>query len=887
MTLGVTDDQNYVNIANALREMGSGAEDLAFTPGEIPAAIRGLRSIWGTIEGSILDQTDLQNALNGKANANHDHDSRYYTESEIDTKLNGKSNTGHTHDDRYYTESEIDTKLNGKSNIDHTHDERYYTETEIDDKFDENTIIKSVSGAIASFDDGVEAPAGNVTVAIEPVQEGIGDPSPDNVRPITGWTGVNVMRTGKNLFSEATVGYLSGSTEQNNFGVFNANAGKGTFFIGKIEHGKTYTIKSYYFSGISRFRIGLFKNYPKFNKNHPYGTVAQPVSEPNPTEDRTYTFTNTDYNWVVLSVRISTEDFIPTAQAQLEESPSATTYEAPHTAVTIPFGDTVYGGSLDVMSGKLTVDRASVTLDENNNWSYSVEGTGDNRVVCNDAFTNFYTLDGTAARSKCLCNRGVYSLIGTSGFGTCFIGKSSGKFYYYVSSDISNLQEFLAWVANNPLQVSYRLATPLTYQLTPAQVTTLLGQNNIWADTGNIDVSYFTEAGEDIGKAFDNVSKSSKYDDDKTREMLTQSSELEMTASKNYTAGNLIIINDKLLRATANIASGGAITIGTNAEEVDLETIIAEKAEKILVAKLPFLSSAELYNNTADFHNAIPRGKDITAYLTDGTLWKRINGTNGFSLFEDLYVGDTITAGGQQYVIVDFDYYIRSGSVDITEHHLVMMPAGKMKIPAGTILYGSSETLVYINTANAGVTVDAQEGENDKKWNATMEAPNTNSINGGYKYSRMRQVIMRAADTIVINAFGSTHVKPITVWYPNPADASASGLASNAVWFANDDWTQPDRKSICDLPNETQIYGQQVWGRGSDYKYMPYEVGIDKWQFSLFKVNRSMVNIHAPWWLRSVSSDRGIATNVNTAGIASSYNTSSSFGVRPRFVLVG
>lgn len=50
-----------------------------------------------------------------------DHDSRYYTESEIDSKLGGKSNTGHTHDDRYYTESEMDTKLGGKANSSHTH----------------------------------------------------------------------------------------------------------------------------------------------------------------------------------------------------------------------------------------------------------------------------------------------------------------------------------------------------------------------------------------------------------------------------------------------------------------------------------------------------------------------------------------------------------------------------------------------------------------------------------------------------------------------------------------------------------------------------------------------------------------------------------------------
>ena len=55
------------------------------------------------------------------ATADHTHDDRYYTESEINTKLNGKSDTGHTHDNRYYTESEIDSKLSGKSNTNHTH----------------------------------------------------------------------------------------------------------------------------------------------------------------------------------------------------------------------------------------------------------------------------------------------------------------------------------------------------------------------------------------------------------------------------------------------------------------------------------------------------------------------------------------------------------------------------------------------------------------------------------------------------------------------------------------------------------------------------------------------------------------------------------------------
>ena len=75
------------------------------------------------------DNNDIVNVVAGDLKLNgvsvsthgHDHDDRYYTESEVNSKLDGKSNTGHTHDDRYYTKSEMNTKLNGKSDTGHTH----------------------------------------------------------------------------------------------------------------------------------------------------------------------------------------------------------------------------------------------------------------------------------------------------------------------------------------------------------------------------------------------------------------------------------------------------------------------------------------------------------------------------------------------------------------------------------------------------------------------------------------------------------------------------------------------------------------------------------------------------------------------------------------------
>jgi hypothetical protein len=35
-------------------------------------------------------------------------------------------------------------------------------------------------------------------------------------------------------------------------------------------------------------------------------------------------------------------------------------------------------------------------------------------------------------------------------------------------------------------------ATPITYQLTPTQVKSLLGTNNVWADTGDVNEAVYT-----------------------------------------------------------------------------------------------------------------------------------------------------------------------------------------------------------------------------------------------------------------------------------------------------------------------------------------------------------------------------------------------------------
>jgi hypothetical protein len=74
-----------------------------------------------TKENFAADAKAVGDALAGKANTEHNHDDRYYTEDEINVKLSKKSDDGHTHDERYYQQNEIDEKLKVKANTINIH----------------------------------------------------------------------------------------------------------------------------------------------------------------------------------------------------------------------------------------------------------------------------------------------------------------------------------------------------------------------------------------------------------------------------------------------------------------------------------------------------------------------------------------------------------------------------------------------------------------------------------------------------------------------------------------------------------------------------------------------------------------------------------------------
>lgn len=55
------------------------------------------------------------------------------------------------------------------------------------------------SSGIANFDTDLISSLRSCKFSFLPVQEGSGDPSPTNIRPISGWNGLTVYKAGKNL----------------------------------------------------------------------------------------------------------------------------------------------------------------------------------------------------------------------------------------------------------------------------------------------------------------------------------------------------------------------------------------------------------------------------------------------------------------------------------------------------------------------------------------------------------------------------------------------------------------------------------------------------------------------------------------------------------------
>lgn len=434
-----------------------------------------------------------------------------------------------------------------------------------------NTLItETASGSVVTFDDGADGvDSKGYVLSIEPHQEGSGDPSPTNVRPITGWTAATVQRWGKNLVKEnITLPQTSNGVtfDSPSPGVISVD-GTADATIGanvlqaEIVKGAKYTISV---SPASVLNDNFYINIQAFK-----GTtfISNPATLKNSALSYTFTADGT-INRIAFRPTVTSGTQVSNAKinVQAEVGNSATAWEAPVTPlvreIEFPVGaGTVYGGTLvKNADGTGTLTASWAILTANGTETYWRRGTTQNSYYY-DLHLRKHALNTIFACShaKMISNTTEYRNTEWS----AFTGEANNGIpaYIHPSDDIQTVDAFKAFLAEQsangtPVQWAYELATPTTYTIPAedmAKIPTLLGDNTVWMSAdGSISLDYRADTKMYIDKLIGGIRGNIAYIED------------SLTASRTYTAGQYVMVSGTLYKVQSNIASGATFTPGTN-----------------------------------------------------------------------------------------------------------------------------------------------------------------------------------------------------------------------------------------------------------------------------------------------------------------------------------
>ena len=298
----------------------------------------------------------------------------------------------------------------------------------------------TTSGSLLSIVDGTANSATSLVSDIVAVQSGSGDPAPDNIRPISGWTGANVFHTKENLMGGNLLrdGIQNAIPSANNNPTdrkisFKSNdvvnqAITDGILTGKFKENTRYTFifKIYKNTGSSsniriNYTDGTYSTITGYygTQTRTVATVSasgktvQSLSKINGSGTSTLFYDESGIFEGVYTV----DDFIP--------------YEGITYTTTWTSQGTVYGGTWNPVTGVLT-----------KTWDYIA------------------SYNGEELPAEWKSDRDVYASGTTPTTGA---------------------------------EVIYELATPVTYQLAAQQVIIFLNENNIWSDTGDTTLTYLAQ----------------------------------------------------------------------------------------------------------------------------------------------------------------------------------------------------------------------------------------------------------------------------------------------------------------------------------------------------------------------------------------------------------
>lgn len=356
----------------------------------------------------------------------------------------------------------------------------------------------------------VETPPGTASFdslqsVLLPVQAGSGDPSPDNIRPISGRTGVNLTRCGVNIFppGEEKTGTVNGITfvsdGNGKYTLNGTSTGSAAFVINLVKPVRIPDAYVGYFHMLNSVANGYFTFGFIENGTQTSFSGATIINRIRSIDEFGSLLRGRTIDAVQLYVNGSGRVFDNfTLAPMLLQTGTLTDYK-PYTGDTYAadFGQTIYGGTMDWTTGVLTVTHKYLEFEGTENWVMESSGIW----AGNNGNTFGIWLNGTelGISNDLITASSTYIPVRRNATDdwkdNCVTIASGGASVNFIRTSYASVDDWKAYLADQyaagtPVQIAYKLATPTTIQLSPATVAAIKGVNTLHTDADSVSVAY-------------------------------------------------------------------------------------------------------------------------------------------------------------------------------------------------------------------------------------------------------------------------------------------------------------------------------------------------------------------------------------------------------------
>ena len=319
-------------------------------------------------------------------------------------------------------------------------------------------------------------------------QGGSGEPSPDNIREISGWNEVNIARCGKNLLENIAV---NGTVQSITYTI---NPDKTITINGTGKPGDNFIrVNSFLFKKGEKYRLSGCPVGGSTQSYAMYVSFANNVYKYDVGNGNTFEAPETARKTIFILVREGCIVENLTFKPMITHGEEVVEYE-PYRGdtYTTQLTDTIYGGYYDWSAGALISTHEGKILSGTDEEGWDKGGSGASLYY----FIRIGNLN-TYQRGKIICSHYYQADIGSTGSSfpqNCIHLANSQRGYDTLMvrpnlTDYPDLESWKNFLKDNPITAVYERTIPEIIPISPCNILAQPGLNIIWSDAGNTEIT--------------------------------------------------------------------------------------------------------------------------------------------------------------------------------------------------------------------------------------------------------------------------------------------------------------------------------------------------------------------------------------------------------------